>query len=263
MSGEDDSVPVGPEEAARHLDQGPGDGHAAPSRPEDAGAPGDTAEYHAAKHTNAHPTRSHHTTTANSVADYLPRIDLPESETEVKSEQEIYDSEPDTLIETKEDKSKKASKLKKLGVGALVVAVGAGVWAGVNSSDRDEQKPAPTAAAPADPSGETSASAEPTAGETELSYEEEVAALEIPAGLSAEELANTYVADRMTAWLGAGSDDSIFDDEGGIFVDWTKVSEIEKHTNKLFTDALFVEDWKDKPDLVAESEKKLTRITPL
>lgn len=78
--------------------------------------------------------------------------------------------------------------------------------------------------------------------------------LEIPAGLSAEELGQAFI-DRYNAWGEAGSNNAAINDESSE-ASGRNVSMGDFVTGKAqefapyFADALFVSDWQDRPDLV-------------
>lgn len=87
-----------------------------------------------------------------------------------------------------------------------------------------------------------------TEAETELSYEEQVAALEIPAGLSPEELADAF-ADRLNQWLSAGCDDLL---AGRSNYNINNIDSLATKNAQVFKDALFM-DWKEYEKKVGEN----------
>lgn len=131
--------------------------------------------------------------------------------------------------------------------GLAGAALAASAIIGINVANQSPHS-GPVAEAPADPSEVTPETSEP--GEL-LPADMK---LEIPAGLSAEELGQTFI-DRYNAWGEAGSNYAAIVDEQneaglknismGEFVT-SKAQEFAPY----FADALFVSDWQDRPDLV-------------
>lgn len=152
-----------------------------------------------------------------------------------------------------DEKQKKVSQLKKFGIAGLaaVTILAGGITIGANVSAKEQAPPVATEPAettPTEPTETDPVVAPETEDksddetETELSYEEQVAALEIPAGLDKDELATTFVADRLTQWLNAGCEDSLSEDTIG--QTWDEALPLIAEENaKLFSEALFIEGW--------------------
>lgn len=129
-------------------------------------------------------------------------------------------------------------------VGLLVVVGGAvGITLILNQTPGE-----PVAEAPVDPSNPNA----PGVGAGELLPNQ--MELEIPVGLSAEELGKTFI-DRENAWLNAGTDNQkIFDDRTEAGLDNIPMGEfVTKLATEFapsFADALYVEGWESRPDIV-------------
>lgn len=186
-------------------------------------------------------------------------------------------------IPAREGKPDKLSKEKQtrfmmIGGGALALLAAAGLMAGVlidrasatkNEDPLDPNGPnyagglAPTATVEAVLTAEPTPIATP---EQALTYEQQVAALEIPAGLSAEELAKLLVEERWTQWANAGVSTEAEGDE--LYDEWSNYADINGldaegfaaikagKNAEVFVDALFVDDWRNKTDLVKYIERE-------
>jgi hypothetical protein len=174
------------------------------------------------------------------------------------------------------------NRLMMVGGGILALLLAAGLMvdgllnrnasATKNGGSLDPNNPnyagglAPTATVEVIPTPTAEQTPIPTATPEQAStYEQQVAALEIPAGLSAEELAKVLVEDRWTKWANAGvateTESKEFEndwyayptsDETGIEA-FTKAQADENA--EVFIDALYTDDWEDRPDLVSFIER--------
>ncbi len=107
-----------------------------------------------------------------------------------------------------------------------------------------------TAAAPANPS-ESPVEASPSASPEVQTFT--VEQLEIPAGLDAETLGKTIVADRWSEWINAGATDSLADVKFEANESWdVLLPKIADQNEKAFTDALYVPGWQSDDNLKAD-----------
>ncbi len=147
------------------------------------------------------------------------------------------------------DKKSRKGLIVGLGSAAAVVALTAGGIFGVNAMNAaPNEETKPTAEAPAEPTKE------PAPEETKAPVEQKevltVESLEIPAGLSAEELAASYM-DLISKWKNYGTGQEALDEllESNKSREGYSKAAAEKHAD-TFADAIFVEAWRDSPDLV-------------
>ena len=139
---------------------------------------------------------------------------------------------------------KKGNKLsKRIIAGTLAVSAGAFALAGCATEE--------VGAAPSRTST-TSETIAPTPEQTE-SPELTVEQLEIPAGLSAEEVGELIVGDRFTEWLNAGANDTLLDryKQDEEHASWDEfLPYIAQENKNYFADALYISGWEDNPQLV-------------
>ncbi len=143
--------------------------------------------------------------------------------------------------QTPEKKRSKKGLMIGIGSGLAGAAIAAGAVMGINAAAEAPQSQ-PTAEAPADPSApEAPTDSSP---ETPVSPELTVEQLEIPAGLSAEELGKLVVADRFTAWRNAGAREDLNKRSAAENIAWADLLPRMAGENRdLFAEALFVPDW--------------------
>ena len=133
----------------------------------------------------------------------------------------------------------------KIGAGAVGLVLAAGAVFGVNTLNEVSEKP-PVATAPAD-SGEV-----PPVAEQISPFEQEltVEAMQIPAGLSAEDFAEVLIAERYTTWGMAGATyenkDAWIEGGGGR----PFIEAIAERNAAVAAEALFIDGWRENPRLV-------------
>jgi len=103
----------------------------------------------------------------------------------------------------------KREKIRKIGCVVLALAgIGGALLTGCSGDTSSAAMPTATPTATVEPPPIAATPEQTltptTTAERALTYEQQVAALEIPAGLSAEELAETLVAERWTLWVNYG-----------------------------------------------------------
>lgn len=152
------------------------------------------------------------------------------------------------LIETPENKPKKRLLLT-LGASAAGVALVAGGFFGVKAAMDSNSHNAPEKDPKATSEPSTTSTPEATkAPEQELT----VKSLEIPTGLSPEELGKTFVQDRLSQWEMAGATPE--NQKEWILADDTKsyLESLAEKNGNIFADALFIPDWQSDPHLIHE-----------
>lgn len=165
-------------------------------------------------------------------------------------------------VEAQPAVEKKSKKGLILGAtaGMAGVAIAAGAFIGLNSGDSSEaapetppQSPGTEEVVPEVPVEDTATTPE-TPVEQEMSYEQLVERIKIPAGLSAEEYAKTLIDSRLTNWTNAGTGEDLFN---GIMEHHSNSTEpistfYEQKAEEASTpyiEALFIPDYEDVPSL--------------
>lgn len=158
---------------------------------------------------------------------------------------------PAPLLDAHEAPAKKNRKGLLIGLGATGagIALAAGAVFGVNALNQ-APKTEPTAAAPADPS-ETPAEASPPASPEVQTFTAEQ--LEIPAGLDAETLGKTIVADRWSEWLNAGATNELRWAAHDVNESWDEfLPKMVDNNREVFADALYVPGWQSNENLLKD-----------
>jgi len=135
-----------------------------------------------------------------------------------------------------------------------VAAAGAGALLALTlltACGEADAKPSPTTSASETPS--TTETAAPV--ETEDNYEQLVSSIEIPAGLSAQELGEAFM-DRYTEWANAGS--STPEEQDALWEGWYAYTEsvsqycdeVAAENKDAFAEALYTPGWESNPALV-------------
>jgi hypothetical protein len=171
-----------------------------------------------------------------------------------RSRNQSQDSTPEsgkfinTLRNRVETRTGKAAAAVLIAMGALTLSACSGDKSPVSD---------PIAAETGEPAPDTTPSIEasqPTPDESEAPVPGgellPVEALEIPAGLDAEELGTMIVADRFTKWGNAGAEDSLLQESMDRNLGWdTLIPEKVSENRKIFADALYVEGWEQNTQL--------------
>jgi len=167
---------------------------------------------------------------------------------------------PEEIIEVEAKKKPRKGPVIGAISGLAGLAIGIASFVGINSLNEEKEGPIkeePVATAPVAPGEE-----EPVVNTPETPVSGELLPadmdLEIPAGLTSEELGQVFI-DRYNAWGDAGSNNKAIATEKTVS-GTQNVSMGDFVTGKAqefapyFADALFVADWRDRPDLVSDYE---------
>ncbi|MFZ2126007.1 MAG: hypothetical protein WAV04_00665 [Candidatus Microsaccharimonas sp.] len=199
-----------------------------------------------------------------STIDRDPKANQPPiQESQLPDINNVLPEAPETLQTTRREVKEAGSKeKKKFPLGAKITAgiaglalIGGGVALVANQAPKQE----PVAEAPADPSNPDT----PGTGEQGELLPNEME-LEIPVGLSAEQLGETFI-DRENAWLNAGTDNQkILDDrtEAGLNnVSMGEfVTDLATEFAPSFANALYVDDWQSRSDIVDHHYKPFIEL---
>ena len=164
---------------------------------------------------------------------------------------------PETTPSTPETPrfTKKQKLIAALAGGALLAGGAFGLGLAANSGEKPAEAPANTSE-PVDPVEpvEPAPVEEPTTPEVDTIS---VEALEIPAGLNAEELAKVIVEDRFTDWDNASATQNLFNKVIEENKSWNELlPEIAAQNRDIFAESLYVSGWEQDPELAQNVEAK-------
>lgn len=165
---------------------------------------------------------------------------------------------PETTPSTPETPrfTKKQKLIAALAGSALLAGSAFGIGLAANSGEKPAEAPANTSEPidPVEPVEPAPIEEEPTTPEVDTIS---VEALEIPADLSAEKLAEIIFEDRFTGWANAGATSDLFNLGIEQNKSWNELlPEVAAQNKDLFAEALYVSNWEENPELVQNIEAK-------
>lgn len=145
------------------------------------------------------------------------------------------------------NKNRKKTLFSVGAVGLAGALLAGGAWL----LPRGNSEPSVTEPVPTEPTEQPSESAEQPVDNGEYTVE----SLEIPANLSTEQLADIIIEDRITSWLNAGATNDLYRVARESGDPWDVIVErVSAENRDLFADAIFVEDWRNNPQLMESAE---------